>query len=91
MTKRVNTSRNWILFDTKRNIDNPIQEFLEADQTTAEATLNDGIDILADGFKCVTSDTDVNGSDASGGDTYIYMAFAEQPGITSFDTFPNAR
>ena len=25
------------------------------------------------------------------GNTFIYMAFAEQPGITSFDTFPNAR
>ena len=89
--KRVNEARNWMLFDNKRDPDNPVQTFLEADQTSTDATLNDGVLFLANGFRCVTSDTDVNANDTSGGDTYIFMAYAEQPGTTSFDTFPNGR
>ena len=89
--KRVNAARNWMIFDNKRDPDNPVQTFLEADQSSADATLNGGVDFLSNGFKCITSDTDVNANDTSGGDTYIYMAYAEQPGETSFDTFPNAR
>ena len=91
LIKRTNASRNWMLFDNKRDIDNPVQTFLEADQTSADATLNGGVLFLANGFKCITADTDVNANDTSGGDTYLYMAFAEEPGITPFDTFPNAR
>ena len=91
MTKRSSSSRNWLIFDSKRDTSNVATEFLEADTTIAEATINGGFDFLSDGFKMRSSDTDINGSDASGGDTYIYLAFAEQPGITSFDTFPNAR
>ena len=89
--KRVNAARNWMLFDNKRDPDNPVQTFLEADQSSSDATLNDGVLFLANGFRCVTSDTDVNANDTSGGDTYIFMAYAEQPGTTSFDTFPNGR
>ena len=89
--KRVNAARNWMLFDNKRDPDNPVQTFLEADQSSSDATLNDGVLFLANGFRCVTSDTDVNANDTSGGATYIFMAYAEQPGTTSFDTFPNGR
>ena len=89
--KRVNAARNWMIFDNKRDPDNPVQTFLEADQSSADATLNGGVDFLSNGFKCIISDTDVNANDTSGGDTYIYMAYAEQPGETPFDTFPNAR
>ena len=89
--RRTNAARNWMMFDNKREIDNPVQTFLEADQSVTDATLNGGVLFLANGFKCITSDTDVNANDTSGGDTYIFMAFAEQPGTTSFDTFPNAR
>ena len=80
-----------MIFDNKRDPDNPVQTFLEADQSSADATLNGGVLFLDNGFRCITSDTDVNANDTSGGDTYIYMAFAEQPGTTPFDTFPNAR
>ena len=41
--KRVNASRNWMLFDNKRDPDNPVQTFLEADQTSTDATLNGGV------------------------------------------------
>ena len=89
--KRINNSRNWMIFDNKRDPDNPVQTFLEADQSSSDATLNGGVLFLANGFRCITADTDVNANDTSGGDTYIYMAYAEQPGTTSFNTFPNAR
>ena len=91
LIKRTNASRNWMLFDNKRDIDNPVQTFLEADLSSADATLNGGVLFLTNGFKCITADTDVNANDVSGGDTYLYMAFAEQPGPTPFDSFPNAR
>ena len=91
LIKRTNASRNWMLFDNKRDIDNPVQTFLEADQTSADATLSGGVDFFSNGFQCVTSDTDVNANDTSGGDTYLFMAFAEESGTTPFDTFPNAR
>jgi len=45
------------------------------------------VDFLSNGFKLRTTGTAVNGN----GGTYIYMAFAEQPGTTSFETFPNSR
>jgi len=45
------------------------------------------IDFLSDGFKLRYTNTSTNQS----GGTYVYMAFAEQPGTTPFDTFPNAR
>ena len=89
--RRTNAARNWMIFDNKRDPDNPVQTFLEADQSSADATLNGGVLFLANGFKCITSDTDVNANDTNGGETYIFMAFAEQPGETPFDTFPNAR
>ena len=46
-----------------------------------------GWDLLSDGFKLRNSYAQTNGS----GSTYIYMAFAEQPGITPYDTETNAR
>ena len=46
-----------------------------------------GWDFLSHGFKHRNSYSATNGS----GNTFVYMAFAEQPGATSFDTFPNAR
>ena len=89
--KRINAARNWMIFDNKRDPDNPATAFLEADQTTAEATINGGIDFLANGFKCVTSDTDVNANDTSGGDTYIYIAFADQTSLNQFNLAVNGR
>ena len=89
--KRINAARNWMVFDSKRDPDNPATAFLEADQTTAEATINGGIDFLANGFKCVTSDTDVNANDTSGGDTYIYIAFADQTSLNQFNLAVNGR
>ena len=91
MTKRSNSARNWLIFDIKRDVSNVATEFVEADTSIAEATINGGLDFLSDGFKIVTSDTDINGADTSGGDTYIFMAFAERPSGSMFGLDANAR
>ena len=80
--------QGWNIFDNKRNTFNLVDEFLIANSSNAEATgsaLN--LDFLSNGIKFRGSD---GGSNYSGYN-YIYMAFAEQPGTTPFETFPNAR
>ena len=46
------------------------------------------LDFVSNGIKWRDAGSSVHNAS---GETYIYMAFAEQPGTTSFDTFPNAR
>jgi hypothetical protein len=70
---------NWGIFDNKRlgyNVDN---NDLRANQTNAEGT-DDSIDILSNGFKIRSSS---GGFGGGSGITYIYMAFAENPFVTS--------
>ena len=72
--KRRNGTGNWQLIDNKRigfNVDNYT---LYPNSTIVDQDENDA-DILSNGFKLRGSGTDGNGS----GDTYIYMAFAEEP------------
>ena len=81
MYKRTDTTGNWLIFDSKRTTFNVADDFLQADLTDAEATsnANNRIDILSNGFKHRGSGS---ASNASSG-TYIYMAFAENPFVTS--------
>ena len=54
--------------------------------TTGTETNNSNfVDFLSNGFKLRTTGTAVNAG------SIIYMAFAEQPGVTSFDVVSNAR
>ena len=76
--KRSSGTGNWQLLDNKRlgyNVENhtiyPNSNIAEQDETDA--------DILSNGFKLRNTGTDGNGS----GETYIYMAFAENPLVTS--------
>jgi hypothetical protein len=76
MTKRTNSTSNWLIIDVKRDIDNVAHHRLIANSTNTEATsVVATMDILSNGFKRRDTNTDVN---ASGG-TYLYLAFAEQP------------
>jgi hypothetical protein len=81
MTKRSNNTENWYILDNKRSPFNPPLNALSPNLSNAEDTNATGRiqDFLSNGFKLRTSDTAVNGS----GDTYIYMAFAENPFVTS--------
>ena len=81
MTKRSSNTENWYIIDNKRSPFNPPLNALSPNLSHAEDTNATGRiqDFLSNGFKLRTSDTAVNGS----GDSYIYMAFAENPFVTS--------
>ena len=87
MIKNVDAgSTEWYILDNKRDTDNPVGQYLSASSTAAEATYV-FYDFLSNGFKLRNTGSAQNPS----GQTIIYMAFAEQQGVTPFDTFPNAR
>jgi hypothetical protein len=78
MMKNASQSGKWLMMDSKRPTaapGNPNNARLFADVSNAESTNSNMIDMLSNGFKVRTSDTDHNAS----GDTNIYMAFAEVP------------
>jgi hypothetical protein len=77
-------SSSWIMQDNKRSESggfNQIRNYLFADSSQAEVSNQDyfNIDFLSNGFKIRSTDGGANGS----GQTYIYMAFAENPFVTS--------
>jgi hypothetical protein len=75
LRKRTDTAgASWRIIDSVRNTYNLADSVLEPNTSDATET-NNGIDILSNGFKCRSTDTDGN---ANGG-TYIYAAFAESP------------
>ena len=72
--KRINAAGHWLIFDNKRDGYNPDAAELKADDHAAEVEF-DRVDFVSNGFKQKYNGTDNNGN----GDTYVYMAFAEQP------------
>ena len=86
MYKRSDSTSNWGMHDSGRDIDNPVQKGLIANTSAAEDT-HDFIDFLSNGFKLRSSSSNRN---ADGG-TYIYMAFAEEPLVSSNNLPATAR
>jgi len=82
MVKRSDSNlvANWSMFDNKRSSYNIERSQLEANTSDAQQTdASADIDLLSNGFK-LRSTADENND---GGGTYIYMAFAENPFVTS--------
>jgi hypothetical protein len=80
MIKRSDSTGRWTLQDAVREPLNVVQKFLLAESSDAEDTsAGQDLDFLSNGFKIRNSNTRQN---ASGG-TYTYMAFAENPFVTS--------
>ena len=77
--KRTDSANSWYLVDITRDSANIADHELEANNTGAEATGTDRLDILSNGFKIRTSGAAYNADDG----TYIYIAFAESPFVTS--------
>mgnify|MGYP003675098659 FL=1 len=79
----------WNIYDNKRNPFNNIQDFQVANLAEEDVTGNtyQNIDMLSNGFKCRGTGTGTNES----GSTYIYMAFAENPFVTSTGVPATAR
>jgi len=92
MTKSVDSTSAWHMFDNKRegsNVDVDEESSLGndplvADATTAEATTA-MVDMLSNGFKFIIA------GDPNVAETYVYMAFAEAPFVNSNGVPCNAR
>jgi hypothetical protein len=78
MFKRTDSTGAWVLKDNKRDAYNVATKYLYANASDAEST-SYNVDFTANGVKLRGSDAQFN---ASGG-TFIYMAFAEAPFVTS--------
>ena len=70
----------WIMQDNKRDTSNAATSTrFRANTSAAEFTSANEIDFLSNGFKCRGDDGEFNGN----GVKYVYMAFAENPFVTS--------
>jgi hypothetical protein len=78
MFKSTSTTGGWEIHDNKRDTFNPSSKRLFPHLSNAEAT-EDYVDFVSNGFKFRTTDATGNTS----GTSYIYMAFAENPFVTS--------
>ena len=79
MVKSSTVTQGWNIFDNKRTPTNEMGAFLFADTADAETTGYDSMDFLSNGFKLRKN---LNGANDSG-QTYVYMAFAENPFVSS--------
>ena len=78
MTKRTDNTGSWLIHDNERNGLNPDNDELEVNTNSQEVS-NDRLDIVSNGFKIRNSAGYVNTSNA----TYVYMAFAKHPFVSS--------
>ena len=77
--RQSNLGRDWHMFDNKRSTFNAVGRYLRPNVSGAEDSGEDYLDLLSNGFKIKNTGNRFN--DAGG--TYIYMAFAENPFVTS--------
>ena len=87
MVKRTDTTNDWKIIDNKRATFNVAGKTLKANSSNAEDGTENYYDFCSNGYKIRNSAGAVN---ASGG-TYIYMAFAENPFVTSTGVPATAR
>jgi len=78
MVKGTSSGREWFMFDGTRDTFNPFNKYVKAESTDAEASSNFG-DFCSNGFKVRSDGASYNAS----GETFIYMAFAEHPFVSS--------
>jgi len=85
------SGQNWTILDNKREPNNVMGKLLHPDLSNAESDQTGGtaviMDFLSNGIKIRGNDSNINGS----GNTYIYMAFAEEPVVASNGTPTTAR
>ena len=81
IVKRTNSSDNWFMLDTARNINNPVNSYIMPNLSSAEDSNNStvNIDFLSNGFKVRGSSSAIN----TDGSQYLYLAFASSPFVTS--------
>jgi hypothetical protein len=75
MIKRTDTSgHSWLIYDNKRDPSNPVGKILYANTNQVENPVGNIMNFLSNGFEFITTNTSHNAN----GDTYIFMAFAEE-------------
>jgi hypothetical protein len=77
MVKRSDSTSNWEMIDSVRDVQNQMYLDLAANLSNAENIDGAAWDFLANGFKC--RDGGSSGNKNVSGATYIYLAIAEQP------------
>jgi hypothetical protein len=80
MIKRIDSISNWTIWDSKRDPFNYGERTLFPNLNNAEESgnVNEQWDLLSNGFKFRS-----DGRNTASGGTYIYIAFAENPFVTS--------
>ena len=78
ITKITSGVDSWFMYDNKRSPFNVRGKYLVADGTGTDSNA-DAYDFLSNGFKVKSTATSFNGN----GSTYVYMAFAEAPLVSS--------
>ena len=86
MIKQSAASNDWFMIDNKREPFNPNNVQLVANGTSASTNKGD-LDLLSNGFKPYSSNAAWNENNAQ----YVYMAFAENPFVTSTGVPATAR
>ena len=75
IVKRIDSDRDWIIYDNARATTNPIKKFLEPNRHASEQdSSSNSVDFVSNGFKFRNNSGDMNGSGE-----YIYFAWAESP------------
>jgi len=88
LLKNTSVSASWLINDNKRNGFNPNSRTITPNNSEVENTGTDRTNFLSNGFKLIVgSSTAWNGS----GNTISYMAFAENPFVTSTGVPATAR
>ena len=88
MFRKAAGTGSWAIQDNKRTSFNVQKKSLFANLTDVETdSTNDAVDFLSNGFKFKSDTANYN----TDGDAYIYMAFAEQPFVTSTGVPATAR
>jgi hypothetical protein len=87
MIKSTSAGVGWFMHDTKRSTTNVMDDYLRADTPDGQGTsVTVNIDFLSNGFKLR-----YNNNTNFSSHTYVYMAFAENPFVTSTGVPTTAR
>ncbi len=84
--KKTNATKDWYILDNKRNSFNVMDKILHPNKSDVEST-STIFDFLSNGFKFRNGDNAWNGN----GDTYVYLAFAQNPLVATNDVIALAR
>ena len=90
MFARVDSGDNWIIKDSARNTINDVYFNLVANSNAVQfgsSGNNQTVDFLSNGFKIRGQDSGIS----SNGSDFVFFAFAEQSGISPYNTIRNAR